>query len=463
MHYNDEAVAIEESGQAPFVQEVEVVKTTAGLEVKHTLSNLSEHSYTFKMPKGAKNIRVAEEDNKGARVDLEKEVIQEGKEEEQTLLYDVVQKDEGKEVISYEHPLMIVKGKPTFTTVHIVDRTKRGGTWITGLPRLGTKSTELLDYTLFAGVGKVTDLLWQKEETPLTYEGEQLSLFGKADVAIAEQVEHLLEEIHSDHMTVVLHGGSHNVESERFVALPESEHDRVKSLMFTKGIQAVYNIPFEEKRLASVVASIITETPIGDERAQEMYQELNDALTDRKKEQLVAKLKEDEIVPLDAKKMDQVLSTLAQSNIKFFEKNIVQDTPESLLLYDERKVAFDLRSMFDTLSAEQQEEGQIQVVDGLHRIQHQGEYYYPMKLFFKGLGYDVTWNEQSIYVKRGEDQYRFSLIDPFYVYDERRFNLSEPPYLLLEGQYYIEEQALKRIFKLVTEENEEQITFQPIM
>lgn len=461
MHYNDEAVAIEESGQAPFIQEIEIVKTLEGLEVKHTLSSLSEHSYSFQLPKGAKNFRVV--DDKGARIDFEKEVIHEGKEEEQILLYDFIQHDQGEEVLSYDHPLLIVKGKPTFTTVHIIDRTKRGGTWITGLPRLGTKSTELLNYSLFAGIGEITDLLWQKEETPLTYESEQLSLFGKADKAVAEQVEHLLEEIHSDHMTVVLHGGNYNIESDRFVALPESEHEKVKSLMFTKGIQAVYDIPLEEKRLASVVASIISETPIGDEEAQAMYTELGEVLTSREKEQLVQSLKEDDSVPLNAKKMDEIMSEITHAKVKFFEQNVIHHVSESLLLYDRRSVAFDTRSMFDTSKSEHVQDGRLQVIDGLHRIQHQGEYFYPMKAFFKGFGYDVTWNEQSIYVKRGEDQYRFSLIEPFYVYDERRFNLSKEPYLLVNHEYYIEEQALKRIFKLVTTEDDEQITFQPIM
>ncbi len=462
MHYNDEAVAIEESGEAPFMQEIEIVKTVEGLEVQHTLSNLAEHSYSFHLPKGAKNFRVAEEE-KGARIDFDKEKIKEGKEEEQVLLYDFIQKDTGDDVLSYDDPLILVQGKPTFTTVHIVDRTKRGGTWITGLPRLGVKSTELIDYVLFAGVGEVTDLLWQKEETPLTYKGDQLSFFGEADKDIAEQVEHLLEEIHSDHMTVVLHGGSHNIESDRFVALPESEREKVKSLMFTKGIQGVYDIPLEEKRLASVVASIISNHSIGDEQAQKMYEELEQSLTRKEKEQLIAALKDDENVPLHAKKMDQILGEVTNANVKFFERNIVQDAPESLLLYDAKEVVFDTRSMFDEYENKEQGESELQSVDGLYRIQHQDNYYYPMKLFFKGFGYDVTWNEQSIYVKRGEDQYRFSLIEPFYVYDEKRYDLSTPPYLWLNEEYYIEEQALKRIFKLVMTEEEEQIVVQPIM
>ncbi len=466
MHYNDEATAIEKEGRAPYMQEIEVIKKENSLQVSHHFSNLKNNTYKVKLP--AEGVQITCDDGQCNRFDAEKSEIAEGEETEQTLRYEIVDPSGKENVHQYNHPFVTVVGDPTFTTLHIVDDTKSGGTWISGLPRIGTKQMDSIDYFLYAGIGHITDLLWQKEDTPLAHEGRQVSLFGKGEEALGEQVEMLLNELDTDHMTVVLHGGEHNVESDRFVALPEKEKDRVKSIVFTKGIQTVYGIPLEERRLASVIGSVMSETSLGDKRSREMYKELQSVLSPAQYDQFKHALTDDEIVPLTSKKTDELLSTITDASVHYFRANVAEEKNESLLLFDDREIVVRPTSLLQKIENEQQGQSDAtqveeKVVEGLHRIAHGSQYYYEMKPLLQAFGYDVTWNEQSIYIKNGERDYRISLIDPFYVFEERRFNLREEPYIQINGEYYIDEQSLRRIFKLNVEQSEERVTLQPIV
>ncbi len=151
-------------------------------------------------------------------------------------------------------------------------------------------------------------------------------------------------------------------------------------------------------------------------------------------------LREPQEEPLTAERFDQLVGSASHSEVNYFSEMLAGQTPEQLLLYEPKEVVH----------------GE-EVLESVKPIKMKGQLYYPLRPLLAAFDYEVTSDEQSIHVVSADETYRFSLIDPFYVYQEKRIDLRQSPYMLINGQYYFEEQSLLRIFKLIFEHHEDEI------
>ena len=288
----------------------------------------------------------------------------------------------------------------------------------------------------------MTDLFWQQEATPLAHRGERFTLFDRAvtDEKFGEHIDELLAQFKSKHMTIVLHQGKHNIETDRFVALPESEKENIANVLFTKSVQTAYGIPLEERKIAELVGSILLGEPIGTPPANVAFAKLNETLAADDLVRLENTLREPQEEPLTAERFDRLVGAASRSEVNYFSEMLAGEAPEQLLLYEPKEVVL----------------GE-EILQGVKPIKMKGQLYYPIRPLLAAFDYEVTSDEQSIHVKSADETYRFSLIDPFYVYQEKRVNLRQSPYIFINGQYYFEEQSLLRIFKLIFEHHEEEI------
>lgn len=76
--------------------------------------------------------------------------------------------------------------------------------------------------------------------------------------------------------------------------------------------------------------------------------------------------------------------------------------------------------------------------------------------------YEVTQNNDSLYIKSAERNYRFPLKRHFYVFNDRRFNTQDLLVKEINGQLYFEEATMLRIFQLNIANTEDKIKLTPI-
>ncbi len=445
IHYSDSAVADGYDKDAlTYSQEIEVEYDGTHFIITHHFTNLAPLDYDIEWPKGSTNIQCVENEMSScARSDEQLSQIVAGEAKEQTYRYTLAKPQSIQGILEVEKPFaMIANAAPQLTTVHIVDETANGGMWVTGLEQIGTHQLEDFHYFLFAGVGEVTDLFWQQEATPLAHRGERFTLFDRAvtDEKFGEHIDELLAQFKSKHMTIVLHQGKHNIETDRFVALPESEKENIANVLFTKSVQTAYGIPLEERKIAELVGSILLGEPIGTPPANVAFAKLNETLAADDLVRLENTLREPQEEPLTAERFDRLVGAASRSEVNYFSEMLAGEAPEQLLLYEPKEVVL----------------GE-EILQGVKPIKMKGQLYYPIRPLLAAFDYEVTSDEQSIHVKSADETYRFSLIDPFYVYQEKRVNLRQSPYIFINGQYYFEEQSLLRIFKLIFEHHEEEI------
>ena len=88
---------------------------------------------------------------------------------------------------------------------------------------------------------------------------------------------------------------------------------------------------------------------------------------------------------------------------------------------------------------------------------------YPADKILGRSGYSFSSNESSIYIENDSLKFRFSLRDPFYVLNDKRYELREKPYAIIGNEYYFEEDALRRLFQLSIQKNEESIVVKSML
>ena len=76
--------------------------------------------------------------------------------------------------------LVLHGSSASYTLFHMTDETGIGGLWVNGLKQVGTKKMTNINYSLFRGKGEVKDLYWQRNNLPVLYAGDRLSVFGES-------------------------------------------------------------------------------------------------------------------------------------------------------------------------------------------------------------------------------------------------------------------------------------------
>jgi len=448
MHYSSSGfVTAKDNDGLTYAQEIEVTNRADGLYIRHHFSGLSNNKYEIVWPESSTNRSCyLEEVTACSRLDDQSASFTEGEEDRQSIMY-FIPKDGPMVRSSLFKNIFatLADSEPTSNFLHLTDETGIGGMWVSGLELLGSEERALINYSLFSGYGELTDLYWQKNLLPSIYEGEKLSIFGiDTNVEAFERVEAILESIEAPHKTIVVDASSTPVVSKVFKVTNELDGDRIVNSLIVDQVGQRYSIPQEEQLTAEVVASLLSGKSIGIEKSTITYEALVDNLTQEELEKVISKISEIQEEPVSASLLDKTIEEVTGYKTSFLVKNNSADAFYPLLFEDTRAVYIDGEESTDVAV-----------------IIKDGKVLYPGTKIMRELGFNISSNEQSLYMDGGDRSFRFPLKEPFYVYNDRKYSMQSVPFERVGDEFYFVEAPFIRIFILGIEKTAEKIDIIP--
>lgn len=441
MHYSQLADATGPTEQKlTYSEEIEVVNRTDALFITHHFRNLNSNRYEIIWPEGSEDISCFNDsDSTCERINNNVSAILEGDNNYQSISYTIPKSETMTVKKVWKSPFVTLKGAiPNSTMLHITDETGSDGIWISGLKLVGSKKTEMIDYSLFKGEGQVTDLYWQQKTLPLSYKGNNLSILGESvNEELAAQLNEQLSKMNANHVVLAVDPEGELLQTDRFVIanlnLPE-----ITDAVLDKGVRSRYFFPEDEQLTSDLMVSILIDKPIGTERSREAFGMLKESLRTSQLEALKAHLADLRETNMDASKLDQLIGEVSGLRTTFVQKNREGSYP---LLFEEPKIIH--------INGKAQE--------NLRTIVVNNRTLYPAIEILTQNGYTLTITDQSIYIENDAEKFRFSLLDPFYVLNERRYTFRDSPFELIDNEYYFEEDTLRRLFHLSIQKDQESI------
>ncbi|GKV55699.1 hypothetical protein NCCP2222_16460 [Sporosarcina sp. NCCP-2222] len=439
MHYSQmEGATGKGSETAKYDQEIEVTQRNDGLYIRQHFKGLENGRYEIVWPELSENEACYIKDKSSCtRMNDSVTAILEGDAAEQSISYQIPIKSSDSTIL-YENIFAKLRNGTVGTTMlHVTDETNSGGVWISELDRIGTKKLNRIEYTMFYGMGKTDLLYWQNKELPEAYRSEQISIFGKGiHKEQAARLEGLLKKVDAPHMTVVVGTNQKPFMKGRLVLTDQVDTELLETRLIQYGVMARYGIASSERMTANIAASLLIGEPFGNGTAKKAYEKITEKLSSTQLEQLNKKL--GSTSKLDPQTLDQLIGEVSGLKTTFLEH--AADEQYGFYFEDPRELKV-----------------KGEKAEGVSVLLEDGQVFYSGKELFRQLGYTLESNQQSIYITNETDKFRFSLRDPFYVFNERKYSLRTKPYKKMNGAYYFEEDAIKRIFSLKIQKTDEAI------
>jgi len=445
MHYYQALGAdSKEPSVVKFTQEIEVVNRPEALHIRQHFSGLLDRRYEIIWPKDSTNRSCYLADATSCnRMDENSIAFLEGENGRQSISYEIPKKGLMKQTALFDEPFVTLHASSaSYTLLHMTDETGIGGLWVNGLGRVGTKKMTNINYSLFSGKGEVNELYWQRNNLPVLYAGDRLTVYGESgNTKQLGEVDKALKAIDANHSTIVIDDTRSAINATRFSISKNMDVDKVSVRLLRESMYARFAIPENERMTAELVASILGETPIGLGKSRKAYQVLTESITVEELGEIKKILHNMTGQELNASVLDAITGEVTGFKTSYFTKNVHDDkVAHPFLIEDPREIKFDGTSTKDI---------QILLKDG--------KTLYPAKKILNLAGYTVKSNERSIYVENSVRKFRFPKKELFYVYNEEKYDVVTMPFEVLEGDFYFEENWLRRLFLLNIEKTADTI------
>ncbi|MET0786978.1 MAG: hypothetical protein ABWY25_09745 [Paenisporosarcina sp.] len=176
-----------------------------------------------------------------------------------------------------------------------------------------------------------------------------------------------------------------------------------------------------------------------------MYDELMTYMTTTQIEKWIDQLKQLKSQALSPILLDEVLTKTLNQKTSFFELNEELGEKHFPLLFEDTRPVY--------INELEQETMKV--------IFNDGRVLYSVEPMLSLLGYTLKKGENGYYIENAARAFRFPLIEPFYVFNERRYEVLSQPIEELGGKYYIEESWLIRLFLVDIQKEEGRINISP--
>lgn len=450
MHYHESNHASAGNAGNTYNQEIEVINRQNELFIRHHFVNLPANRIEIAWPANSEQRTChLSASNDCSRLDEHVTAFIEGESVSQSISY-VIPKEQVMEESIYFKSVFATLHEMHIgsTVVHLTDEMHKGGLWVTGLKEIGRKSLELVDYTFFSGEGAVTDLYWQKENLPIVYTSEKLTIYdsdSNAHLKEIESAETVINLIGAPYSTIV-YNKKGTVEANRFLITDQKDiHLNLEQLALNHFLTA-YHIAKDEKFTAEVATSLMLSKEIGSAHAKEAFHVIQKYFTETELAQYKKAIRRFSGQVFNAKIMDELFEEVTGYRTTFFQKNNESADQKYQLLLEKPQ---------DIIVADGSKLNKPSMIIN-------GRVCYPIVEVMRSLGYDVSWNEQSLYIENASGKYRFPLNDEFYVFNERRYNVKSIPFEQIGEAFYFEESAMIRIFRFDIEKTSKVIEISPI-
>lgn len=449
VHYQDASdVAAGNMEQFAYDQEIEVTYRTDELHVRHHFTNLPTSRLEINWPKESiQRTCYIEESDSCLRLNEEATAFIEGEETAQSISY-VIPKNEINEDTELLQSVFVKlhEAKPKATVLHMIDEVNSDGMWITGLRQIGHQKLALIDYTLYSGTGSVADLYWQNQQQPIVYSGEYLTVYGPETAEGFEQIEGLLAQLKTPHLALILTTRNQPIVKNRFVITEPAQLVQIFNQLAINQYYVNYQAESVDPFTAEVITGLLVGSDFDSSLSTMAFGQIEQATTDSQMELIIKEFEKSYGEPMDAGIADELIGKVLGYRTSFFRKN-----SESKQGY----YPFLLENPKEIIVANQAPLKQPALIKG-------NRTYYPIREIMEAIGYNVYWNEQSLYIENAENKFRFPFNNYFYVFNERRYNTQS---ILLERigeDFYFEKAAMLRVFRLNYEETSNSIKIMPI-
>ncbi|WP_042471633.1 hypothetical protein [Bacillus ndiopicus] len=426
-----------------YSQEIEIVYRGESLDIRQHFKNLPNEDVTIVWPSKAENPNCfIETEYSCSRLSEDLTTFNSGENRTQSLSYIIPLKGGLKSNQLMEDLFIKLKnGTVKFSTVHISTDSEIGGQWVTGLPLIGQQSLSLVNYSMFSGEGEVRDLYWKAGNLALQQATNTISVYAKNPTSIAfNEKLAKLKLLNDEHIAIVEGENNSDSQGKRILFLPQITTKQIQQSVIFAQLNAMYDFVDTPRWLKEVVASYLTGSTLGGERATTIVQTLTNQMTDEQLQKWLDELRALQGKEVTPSKLDEVLSTVFGIHTSYFSLNANSKEIFPFLFNDKRDVYID--------------EEKQNTVDVIFK---EGLVLYSAQDLLNGLGYEATKGQNGYYVENATRAFRFPNEPGFYVFNQRRYNTISEPIVQVAGQYYIEESWLQRLFLVEIQKTEQNI------
>ena len=183
---------------------------------------------------------ILETESSCLRINENVTAILEGEQSRQSITYEIPKTETFGNRKLFKEPFASLRNaKPDSTILHVTDESGIGGMWLSGLELVGSKKMDMVDYSMFKGSGRVSDLYWQRRSLPQHIRGDRLSIYGESiDDGIAKQIDNSLLELNARHIDIVIDPQGKPLGTSRFVITQQKETE-LPDLIVDRGVRSI--------------------------------------------------------------------------------------------------------------------------------------------------------------------------------------------------------------------------------
>lgn len=426
-------------------QDIIVKAEKTGLNVKQVFSNLEQgKSYGIHIPGQVENLTCL--DSKGApcKNDFEHQSFQ-AKDTRLELEYFVTVDSSAVEFLFNDWLVSLVEGAVYNTRIELVDKFQRKGSWVAGIPLKGYKQMDLVNYYVFEGKGKTPSLYWQNTSLEKLSGQKGINYYAHPqDQLPIYEFDSLINVSEKNHLSVIFNNDNRSVHGNGLVlvskSLSRSEMEQQLATAFIS--MKLPELNKDEEWLLEALASLMTKETSMNPKAYAIVQELTGKLTPAELNEFTKILSHDNS-SLNHRKLDEHLTSIRGKGTNFFTLNKLEASAFYRLLFnDDRRIMINGENIDDIDIA----------IDGERRL-------FPFVKTMEAMGFQIETDPGMQWIKVSSigNEYLFNLKNNTFVLNEENFGLLENPFELINSTVYIEQRWLNGVFKILIEENNQEI------
>jgi hypothetical protein len=424
-------------------QQVSIKTESNSLLIIQKLSGLTgKKEYTFSLPSGVKEWQCIQEDGKDC----------EQQDESLTTL-----KADAKGSLHIQYYLPVNTNERAFlyndwlasfsnvqvsdTKVELIDSSNRNGTWVMGIPLIGNKKLDFIDYYVFEGELAHPSLYWQANSLRLDEVDHKLVVYSEQQGSVTPTFKAWQELSDRPQVTVVktnqLQEGNGN---GMIITRPDVEPELLERKLIYSFIKSRFDqLPIEQSWLVDLHVSLYLNIESQIPKSNQMIQELRSKLSEEEiKNYLEIFLTED--THFKSNQLDDILKTVKGKKTSFFDLNKNEEVSIIPLYYvDERNVSV---------------MGNVQ--ENLHIVYMEDRILFPFVETLAALGFQVKAlpNNETLLLTKGLNSYRFYVNQNIFIYNEEDYGLLENPLTKINHTIYMDYQWLTSLFQIEIDEDE---------
>lgn len=329
-------------------------------------------------------------------------------------------------------------------SISISDSIKREGSWAAGIRLKAKKKLDHIDYYFFEGSGEIPSLYWQREPL-LKTSINNIDAFTADSQEASLDFKKLNDLGKFPFMSIILTNLYPEYRDEHIlIASPHIKTNELEKKLIALQLHRLFAGDTPAWIIDALTAGVLDAKPESAKAAKALKELQGELTEDEQKDFLINVF---QVESLNAEKLDKLLGNAKGLHTQFFTMNIISGAQLVPLYFQADKKL--LVSGAD--------------MGSINLIYRDGLIFLPFAETMQALGYDVKFlsGEDTIFLSKGNNSYRFYLEKNVFIYNEEDYGLLINPLTRQNGTVWMEIQWLKKLFRVTAEEKDDGIHLNP--